>query len=405
MKILVVNAGSSSLKYQLFDMESGDILAKGICERIAIDGKITHKLPDGRKIEMDLDMPNHAVATKILVDTLTNADYGCIKDMSEIEAVGHRVVHGGPYFFESSLVTPEVMEKLRQCVDFAPLHTPAHLMGIDGCTAVMPNVPQVLVFDTAFHTTQPKKASTYAIKYEDAEEYQIRRYGAHGTSHRFVSAEMAKLLDKPVEETKIITCHIGNGSSISAVKGGKCVDTSMGFTPLDGVEMGTRCGSIDPAIVPYLMKKKNFTPDQVANYMNKECGFLGVSGISSDSRDIEAAILENDGIRSERAALAANVLAYQIQKYIGSCTAAMNGLDAIVFTAGMGENNTELRERVCTDMEFFGIELDKEVNAKAHHQSNIVKLSTDNSKVAVWLIPTNEELMIARDTEEIVKAL
>ena len=405
MKILVVNAGSSSLKYQLFDMESGDILAKGICERIAIDGKITHKLPDGRKIEMNLDMPNHAVATKILVDTLTNADYGCIKDMSEIEAVGHRVVHGGPYFFESSLVTPEVMEKLRQCVDFAPLHTPAHLMGIDGCTAVMPNVPQVLVFDTAFHTTQPKKASTYAIKYEDAEEYQIRRYGAHGTSHRFVSAEMAKLLDKPVEETKIITCHIGNGSSISAVKGGKCVDTSMGFTPLDGVEMCTRCGSIDPAIVPYLMKKKNFTPDQVANYMNKECGFLGVSGISSDSRDIEAAILENDGIRSERAALAANVLAYQIQKYIGSYTAAMNGLDAIVFTAGMGENNTELRERVCTDMEFFGIELDKEVNAKAHHQSNIVKLSTDNSKVAVWLIPTNEELMIARDTEEIVKAL
>ena len=405
MKILVVNAGSSSLKYQLFDMETGDILAKGICERIAIDGKITHKLPDGRKIEMDLDMPNHAVATKILVDTLTNADYGCIKDMSEIEAVGHRVVHGGPYFFESSLVTPEVMEKLRQCVDFAPLHTPAHLMGIDGCTAVMPNVPQVLVFDTAFHTTQPKKASTYAIKYEDAEEYQIRRYGAHGTSHRFVSAEMAKLLDKPLEETKIITCHIGNGSSISAVKGGKCVDTSMGFTPLDGVEMGTRCGSIDPAIVPYLMKKKNFTPDEVANYMNKECGFLGVSGISSDSRDVEAAILENDGIRSERAALAANVLAYQIQKYIGSYTAAMNGLDAIVFTAGMGENNTELRERVCTDMEFFGIKLDCEVNAKAHHQSNIVKLSADDSKVQVWLIPTNEELMIARDTEEIVKAL
>ncbi len=402
MKILVVNAGSSSLKYQLFDMETGDIMAKGICERIGLDGKITHKLPDGRKIEQTLDMPNHAVATKILVDTLTNADYGCIADMSEIEAVGHRVVHGGPYFFESCLVTPEVMDKLRLCVDFAPLHTPAHLMGIDGCTAVMPNVPQVLVFDTAFHTTQPKKASTYAIKYEDAEEYQIRRYGAHGTSHRFVSAEMAKLLDKPVEETKIVTCHIGNGSSISAVKGGKCVDTSMGFTPLDGVEMGTRCGSIDPAIVPYLMKKKNMTPDEIASYMNKECGFLGVSGISSDSRDIEAAIAK-DG--NERAWLAANVLAYQIQKYIGSYTAAMNGLDAIVFTAGMGENNTELRERVCTDMEYFGIELDKEVNAKAHHQSDIVKLSTDASKVAVYLIPTNEELMIARDTEAIVTAL
>ena len=402
MKILVVNAGSSSLKYQLFDMESDDILAKGICERIAIDGKITHKLPDGRKIELAMDMPNHAVATKILVDTLTNADYGCIKDMSEIEAVGHRVVHGGPYFFESCLVTPEVMEKLRMCVDFAPLHTPAHLMGIDGCTAVMPNVPQVLVFDTAFHTTQPKKASTYAIKYEDAEKYQIRRYGAHGTSHRFVSAEMAKLLDKPLEETKIITCHIGNGSSITAVKGGKCVDTSMGFTPLDGVEMGTRCGSIDPAIVPYLMKKMNCTPDEIANYMNKECGFLGVSGISSDSRDIEAAIRENN---DERAWLAANVLAYQIQKYIGSYTAAMNGLDAVVFTAGMGENNPELRERVCTDMEFFGIKIDKAVNDAAHHQSNIVKLSTDDSRVAVYLIPTNEELMIARDTEAIINKL
>ncbi|MBQ3065106.1 MAG: acetate kinase [Clostridia bacterium] len=402
MKILVVNAGSSSLKYQLFDMESDDILAKGICERIAIDGKITHKLPDGRKIELAMDMPNHAVATKILVDTLTNADYGCIKDMSEIEAVGHRVVHGGPYFFESCLVTPEVMEKLRMCVDFAPLHTPAHLMGIDGCTAVMPNVPQVLVFDTAFHTTQPKKASTYAIKYEDAEKYQIRRYGAHGTSHRFVSAEMAKLLDKPLEETKIITCHIGNGSSITAVKGGKCVDTSMGFTPLDGVEMGTRCGSIDPAIVPYLMKKMNCTPDEIANYMNKECGFLGVSGISSDSRDIEAAIRENN---DERAWLAANVLAYQIQKYIGSYTAAMNGLDAVVFTAGMGGNNPELRERVCTDMEFFGIKIDKAVNDAAHHQSNIVKLSTDDSRVAVYLIPTNEELMIARDTEAIINKL
>lgn len=401
MKILVVNAGSSSLKYQLFDMESGDILAKGICERIAIDGKITHKLPDGRKIELAIDMPNHAVATKILVDTLTNPEYGCIKDMSEIEAVGHRVVHGGSYFYESCLVTPDVLEKLRLCIDFAPLHTPAHLMGIEGCTAVMPDVPQVLVFDTAFHTTQPKKAYTYAIKYEDAQEYQIRRYGAHGTSHRFVSAEMAKLLDKPVEETKIITCHIGNGSSITAVKGGKCVDTSMGFTPLDGVEMGTRCGSIDPAIVPYLMKKKNCTPDEISAYMNKECGFLGVSGISSDSRDIEAAILKGD----ERAWLAANVLAYQIQKYIGSYAAAMNGLDAIVFTAGMGENNPELRERVCTDMEYFGIEIDREVNAKAHHQNNIVKLSTDQSKVAVYLIPTNEELMIARDTEAIVKKL
>ncbi len=399
MKILVVNAGSSSLKYQLFNMENREILAKGICERIGIGGVITHKLPDGRKIVKEVEIPNHTYATKLVVEALTNPDYGCIGDMSEIGAVGHRVVHGGPYFFESCLVTPEVMEKLKLCVDFAPLHTPAHLMGIDGCTAVMPNVPQVLVFDTAFHTTQPEKASTYAIKYEDAEQYNIRRYGAHGTSHRFVSAEMAKLLNKPLEETKIITCHIGNGSSISAVKGGKCVDTSMGFTPLDGVEMGTRCGSIDPAIVPYLMKKKNLDPDGIANYMNKECGFLGVSGISSDSRDIEAAIREKN---DHRAWLAANVLAYQIQKFIGAYTAAMNGLDAIVFTAGMGENNPELRERVCTDMEFFGIKIDKEVNAKAHHQSNIVKLSAEDSRVAVYLIPTDEELMIARDTEAIV---
>ncbi|MBQ9510329.1 MAG: acetate kinase [Clostridia bacterium] len=400
MRVLVVNAGSSSLKYQLFDTEKETVLAKGICERIGIDGKIEHK-HNGVKTVKEIPMPNHAVATKIVVDYLTDPEVGCIKDMSEIEAVGHRVVHGGPYFFESCLVTPEVIEKLKLCVDFAPLHTNAHLMGIEGCTAVMPNVPQVLVFDTAFHTTQPEIASTYAIKYEDAQEYKIRRYGAHGTSHRFVSREMAKLLNKPIEETKIITCHIGNGSSISAVKGGKCVDTSMGFTPLDGVEMGTRCGAIDPAIVPYLMKKKGLDPDAMSNYMNKECGFLGVSGISSDSRDIEAAILKDD----HRAYLAANILAYQIKKYIGSYTAAMNGLDAIVFTAGMGENNPELRERVCTDMEYFGIEIDKELNAKSHHQPDIVKLSTENSKVLVYLIPTNEELMIASDTEAIVRGL
>ncbi len=402
MKVLVVNAGSSSLKYQLFETDNGTVLAKGICERIAIGGKITHRLgEDGEKSTREIAMPNHSVAMKIVVDTLTDPDLGCLASMDEIKAVGHRVVHGGPYFFESCLVTPEVMEKLRLCNDFAPLHTPAHLMGIDGCTAVMPDVPQVLVFDTAFHQSMPEKASTYAIKYEDAEEYQIRRYGAHGTSHRFVSAEMAKLLDKPLEDTKIITCHIGNGSSITAVKGGKCVDTSMGFTPLDGVEMGTRCGSIDPAIVPYLMKKKGYTPDEVASYMNKECGFLGVSGISSDSRDIEAAIREGN----HRAEVAATVLAYQIQKFIGSYTAAMNGLDAIVFTAGMGENNPELRERVCTDMEFFGIELDREANARGHHQSDIMELSAKSSKVKVYLIPTNEELMIAKDTEEIVSKL
>ncbi len=401
MKVLVVNAGSSSLKYQLFDTASEAVLAKGICERIGIDGKIEHKLPTGEKIKNDIPMPNHAIATKIVVDYLTNAEFGCIKDMSEIEAVGHRVVHGGPYFFESCLVTPEVIEKLKLCHDFAPLHTPAHLMGIEGCTAVMPTTPQVLVFDTAFHQTMPEKAYTYPISWDIKEKYNIRRYGAHGTSHRFVAREMIKILNRPAEETKIITCHIGNGSSITAVKGGRCIDTSMGFTPLDGVEMGTRCGSIDPSIVTYIMKAEGYTPDEMSEYMNKKCGFLGVSGISSDSRDIEAAILKGDA----RAKITAEILAYQVQKYIGSYAAAMNGLDAIVFTAGMGENNPELRERACSNMEYFGIEIDKEVNSKAHHQPNIVELSTPASKVKVYLIPTNEELMIASDTEAIVSAL
>ena len=402
MKVLVVNAGSSSLKYQLFDMENGSVLAKGICERIGIGGLIEHRLgEDGEKNKRELDMPNHAVAMKIVVDTLTDEKLGCIKDMSEIKAVGHRVVHGGPYFFESCLVTPEVIEKLKLCNDFAPLHTPAHLMGIEGCTEVMPKVPQVLVFDTAFHQTMPDYAYTYALPREMIEKDHIRRYGAHGTSHRFVAREMAKLLDKPVTETKIVTCHIGNGSSISAVKGGKCIDTSMGFTPLEGVEMGTRCGSIDPAIVTYIMKKYNYTPDEMSNFMNKKCGFLGLSGISSDSRDIEAAILKGD----KQAELTANVLAYQVKKYIGSYAAAMDGLDAIVFTAGMGENNPELRERVCKEMKYFGVEIDMELNAKTLRQPNTVELSTKNSKVKVYVLPTNEELMIASDTADIVNAL
>ena len=401
MNVLVVNAGSSSLKYQLFDTTTDKVLAKGICERIGIEGgKIEHKQADGTKTVREVEMANHSVATKIVVETLTDPQIGCIKDMSEIEAVGHRVVHGGAYFSESVLVTDEVLEKLNKCIDLAPLHTPAHLMGIEGCTNEMPGVPQVLVFDTAFHQTMPEKAYFYPIPYEMYEQYDIRRYGAHGTSHRYVAGEMCKILGK-TEGTKIITCHMGNGSSISAVKDGKVVDTSMGFTPLDGVEMGTRCGSIDPAIVTFIMDKEGFTPSEMSSFMNKKCGFLGVSGISSDSRDIEAAIREGN----HRAELAANILAYQIQKYIGSYSAAMNGLDAIVFTAGMGENNPELRERACTNMEYFGIEIDREVNAAAHHQSNVVKLSTENSKVAVYLIPTNEELVIANDTERLVRGL
>ena len=408
MKVLVVNAGSSSLKYQLLDTESEKLLAKGICERIGeAVGLLDHKKYtfEGNeemeeRFKEDVVIPNHSVATRMVVDALTDSVKGVISDMSEIEAIGHRVVHGGPYFFESTLVTPEVIEKLKLCVDFAPLHTIPHIMGIEGCTEVMPNTPQVLVFDTAFHTTIPEYANTYPLPYEIYEKYHIRRYGAHGTSHRFVSQIMIELLgNKP--DSKIITCHVGNGSSISAVRDGKCIDTSMGFTPLDGVEMGTRCGAIDPAIVPYLMEKENIPVSEIANFMNKKCGFLGVSGQYSDSRDIEEGIKRGD----KRCLLAASILAYQVKKYIGSYAAAMNGVDAIVFTAGMGENNPELRERALKDMDYYGIEIDLELNAKTWRQPNIVELSTPASKVKVYVIPTNEELMIARDTESIVSKL
>ncbi len=413
MNVLVVNAGSSSLKYQLIETATGELKAKGICERIGQAGSvIEHKTSDGQKLVTEAEMPNHAVAMKYVVEALTNSDTGCIKEMSEIEAVGHRVVHGGPYFFESVLLTEDVLEKLRLCYDFAPLHTPAHIMGIEGCLSVMPEKPQVLVFDTAFHQTMPEEAYMFGFSYDMYEKYHVRRYGAHGTSHRFVSAEMAKTLGKPIEELKIVTCHIGNGSSITAVNGGKCVDTSMGFTPLDGIIMGTRCGSVDASAVTYIMQKEGYTPEEMSNYMNKKCGFLGLSGISSDSRDIEAAIIGTDlqgnpvpEENSRRAAITANVVAYQTKRFIGAYAAAMNGLDAIVFTAGLGENNPQLRERVCSNMEFFGIKLDTEKNAKVLRQSNYVEISTADSKVKVYVIPTNEELMIAKDTEAIVSAL
>ncbi len=416
MKVLVVNAGSSSLKYQLMDTTTGDVLGKGICERIGLTGSsIEHKKADGSKIKKEIAMPDHSIATEIVVAMLTDKENGCISSMDEIEAVGHRVVHGGPYISESCLVTDEVLATIEKCVEFAPLHNPAHIMGIKGCQKVMPNTPQVAVFDTAFHQTMEPKAYTYALPIKMVEEDHIRRYGAHGTSHRFVANEMIKILGgKP--DSKIVTCHIGNGSSISAVRDGKVVDTSMGFTPLDGVEMGTRCGSIDPAIVPYIMKKYNIGVDEITDFMNKKCGFLGVSGYSSDSRDIEAAILgkfdENNDkcpktdaekeATTRHAQLAADILAFQVKKYIGSYSAVMNGLDAIVFTAGMGENNPELRERVCRDMDFYGIDIDFELNAKTLRQPNIVELSTPKSKVKVYVLPTNEELMIARDTEAIV---
>ena len=396
MNVLVVNAGSSSLKYELLDTTAGVVRAKGLCERIGIDGKIKHtNLETGAVYEKETAMENHTVATKIVIDVLVSAEYGSVKSMDEIEAVGHRVVHGGAYFSESVLVTDEVMAKLELGRDLAPLHTPAHIMGIEGCTAAMPGTPQVLVFDTAFHTaTMPEHVYTYPLEYDLCQKYAIRRYGAHGTSHRYVSGECTKLLGG-AEGTKIVTCHLGNGSSISAVKDGKILDTSMGFTPLAGIEMGTRCGDIDPAIVPFIMDKTGMTPDEMNNYMNKKCGFLGVSGISSDCRDVSNAAKEGN----HRAQLALDIVVYEIQKFIGAYAAAMGGLDAIVFTAGIGENDKGLRARVCEGLSYFGVDFDADKNA-----ANETELTKAGSKVKVFMIPTNEELVIAKDTERLVTA-
>mgnify|MGYP005806583825 FL=1 len=401
MMVLVVNAGSSSLKYQLFDIEHECVVAKGICERIGMDEScIKHKMPERDDYIAEVPMKDHTDAVRVLISTLTSPETGCIADMSEIEAVGHRVVHGGSYFSESVLVTNEVLQKLELCRDLAPLHTGAHLMGIHGCIAAMPGVPQVLVFDTAFHQTMPDYAWMYPIPYELYEKYSIRRYGAHGTSHRFVAGEMCKILGR-TEGTKIVTCHLGNGSSISAVKDGKVIDTSMGFTPLDGLEMGTRCGSIDPAIVTFIMEHEGYTPSEMSDFMNKECGLLGVSGLSSDCRDLGDAILEGH----KRAKLAEDILTYQIKKYIGSYAAAMGGLDAVVFTAGIGENRDEIRAAACEGLEFLGVKIDPVVNEQTHQQSNNVRISTDDSKIPVYVIPTNEEYVIANDTDRIVHSV
>ena len=403
MNVLVVNAGSSSLKYQLFDTTAGVVRAKGLCERIGIDGKIKHQnLETGAVYEKEIAMPNHTVATKIVIDALLSAEYGSVKSMDEIEAVGHRIVHGGAYFSESVLLTDEVLAQLELCRDLAPLHTGAHIMGIQGCLAAMPKTPQVLVFDTAFHTaSMPDYAYVYPVSYDMYEKYAVRRYGAHGTSHRYVSGECIKLLGGKAEGTKIVTCHLGNGSSISAVKDGKVLDTSMGFTPLAGIEMGTRCGDIDPAIVPYIMNKTGMNADEMNEYMNKKCGFLGVSGVSSDCRDVSAAAKAGN----KRAKLALDIVSYQIRKFIGAYTAAMGGLDAIVFTAGIGENDWEMRESVCSKLGYFGVEFDAEHNANLPRPLTATEISKPTSKVKVFMIPTNEELVIASDTERIVKAL
>ena len=401
MKVLVVNAGSSSLKYQLFDTESSSVLAKGNCERIGIDGsRIIHKTAGKNEYVKETGLADHSAAMKLVVETLVDAEVGCVASVDEIQAIGHRVVHGGPFFTESVLVTDEVMSVLEKCNSYAPLHTPAHIMGIKGCKSAMPNTPEVLVFDTAFHQTMSKEVFMYGVSYDMYEDYGIRRYGAHGTSHRYVSGEMIKIMGGKVEGTKIVTCHIGNGSSITAVKDGKCVDTSMGFTPLDGVLMGTRCGAIDPAIVPFIMEKKGYTPAEMESYMNKKCGFDGISGVGSDSRDVERAMDEGN----ERAKLALDMLCYQIKKYIGAYSASMGGLNAIVFTAGIGEHVPYIRENALSGLEYLGVKLDKERNTFGH-SGTPVKLSADDSAVQIYMIPTNEELVIAGDTERIVNSL
>lgn len=398
MKVLVINAGSSSLKYQLIDMNTESALAIGLCERIGIkDSIITQKRFDGKKMEMQTDFPNHKIALEEVVKALTDQEYGVIKSMNEINAVGHRVVHGGENFTTSVLITKDVENAIKDCFELAPLHNPPNMMGITACEEIMPGLPMVAVFDTAFHQTIPKYAFMYALPYDLYEKHGIRKYGFHGTSHFYVSRRAASMLGKPLEEVKIITCHLGNGSSIAAVKGGKSVETTMGFTPLEGVAMGTRCGSIDPAVVPFIMEKEGISSRDIDTLMNKKSGVLGISGLSNDFRDLDEAASKGN----ERAELALEVFAYKIKKVIGEYSAVLNGVDAIVFTAGIGENSASIRKRILSGLEGIGIKIDEEKN-KIRGQE--IDISTPDSKVRVLVIPTNEELTIARDTKEICEA-
>ena len=396
MKILVINCGSSSLKYQVYNMDNNDVLAKGLVERIGIDGSNLQHKPAGKakdKYVFEQPLKNHSEAIKLVMDKLVDPECGVIADLSEINGVGHRVLHGSKFFTESCIVTEEVKKVVAECADLGPLHNPANLMGIEACEELMPGVKNVAVFDTAFHQTMPPKAYMYPLPYEYYEKYNVRRYGFHGTSHRYVSKRAIEMLGNP-EHSRVITCHLGNGSSIAAVKDGKCIDTSMGLTPLAGFEMGTRCGDIDPAIVPYLMKKENLTPDEIDTIMNKKSGLLGITGISSDFRDAEAAM--NEG--NERAKLGLDMFRYQIAKYIGSYVIALGGCDAIVFTAGIGENNAGHRAAICEYLECLGVKIDPEKNKLRGD----VDFTGEGSTMKTFIIPTDEELMIAQDTMELL---
>lgn len=394
MDILVLNCGSSSLKFQLINSDTEQVLAKGICERIGMDGsQLVYQPANGEKEKTSKKMLNHKDAVEFVIEALTNEKTGVIKDLKDVGAIGHRIVHGGEKFASSVIINEEVIKAIEECNDLAPLHNPANLIGIRACQEIMPNTPMVAVFDTAFHQTMPAKAYTYGIPYKYYEEYKVRRYGFHGTSHSFVSERVAELLKKPYSEMKTIVCHLGNGASVCAVSNGKSIDTSMGLTPLEGLIMGTRSGSIDPAIIEFLFKRENKTIDEVMTILNKESGVLGLSGIGSDFRDITEAMLNGD----EQARLTLSTFCYQVVKYIGAYIAAMNGVDAIVFTAGLGENNPIVRKEICSYFEFLGIKIDDQENAK---RGEDVVISTPDSKIKVLVVPTNEELKIARETVE-----
>ncbi|MBQ2285746.1 MAG: acetate kinase [Clostridia bacterium] len=396
MKIFVVNAGSSSLKYQLIDMENEQVLAKGLCERIGVTGAISHKTADGRTYSAETPMPTHSEAFEAVVYALTKSDAKVIDSFDEISAIGHRIVQGGSIFPNSCLVTPDVIEKIEELGALAPLHNPAHVLAIRACLKTFGDkIPQVVVFDTSFHQTMPPKAYMYPLPYEYYEKYGVRKYGAHGTSHRFVSDRVAALENKPKKDLKIITCHLGNGCSITAIKDGVCADTSMGFTPLDGFMMGTRSGTLDPSALTYIAEKEHLSPEDVNTICNKKSGMLGISGVSNDNRDVCAAAEAGN----KRAKLAIEMQRYEILKFVGSYIAAMNGVDAIAFTGGIGENDPDLRRYVCENLTFIGAEIDEEKNQLRGKE---VKISTPNSKVDIFVIPTNEELAIARDTLAII---
>ena len=390
MKILVVNAGSSSLKYQLIEMETEMVLAKGVADRIGIEGAFL-KHSGKATAEIKQAIPTHEVAIEMVLDALVSSSHGVIGSIGEISAVGHRIVGSGELFKDSALISAQTVKELESIIEFAPLHMPAHIMGIKACMRVMPKTPEVAVFDTTFHNTMPDYAKFYGINFKEYEDFQIRKYGAHGTSHKYIAGEAAKIAGKT--DFNLVVCHLGNGASLSAVKNGKCVDTTMGFTPLEGLIMGTRCGDIDPAVVGYLCDKKGWNVHQAINYLNRDCGVKGISGISSDFRDLIAAYAEGN----ERATLAIDMFCYRVLKYIGSYAAAMNGLDMIAFTAGIGENTPVVREKIMSGLEYFGVEFDKKLNNNVRG-GDVSKLSTADSKVGVYIIPTNEELVIARET-------